>query len=97
MPARQTAALVALTSLIKSIPRASYAHELPSLIPLLLLGLDLPDANIRSNVIDTFLAAAEGEKPEKSLVSEHSVTLVNAMLKNSKISEMPSTVRVSLI
>jgi DNA repair/transcription protein MET18/MMS19 len=63
------------------------------LVPLLLLGLDLPDADIRSNVIDTFLAAAEGEKPEKNLVSEHSVTLVNAMLKNSKISEMSSAVR----
>lgn len=56
----------------------------------------MPDADIRRNVIDTFLAAADGEKPEKSLVSEHSVTLVNAMLKNSKIAEMPSTVRNGL-
>jgi DNA repair/transcription protein MET18/MMS19 len=64
------------------------------LIPLLLRGLDLPDAEIRGNVIDTFLAAAEGESPEKSLVSEHSVTLVNAMLRNSKVGEMTSIVRV---
>lgn len=109
-PTKQTASLVALTSLIKSIPRAAYAHEMPSvstgepylylilnhrfqLIPLLLRGLDLPDAEIRGNVIDTFLAAAEGESPEKSLVSEHSVTLVNAMLRNSKASEMTSIVR----
>lgn len=97
-PAKQTASLVALTSLIKSIPRAAYAHEMPSLIPLLLRGLDLPDAEIRGNVIDTFLAAAEGESPEKSLVSEHSVTLVNAMLRNSKVGDMTSTrVRTSAL
>lgn len=112
-PAKQTASLVALTSLIKSIPRAAYAHEMPSvsigepylylalnyrfqLIPLLLRGLDLPDAEIRGNVIDTFLAAAEGESPEKSLVSEHSVTLVNAMLRNSKVGEITSIVRFQI-
>ncbi|PPQ72316.1 hypothetical protein CVT26_007273, partial [Gymnopilus dilepis] len=82
-PTRQTASIVALTSLIKSIPRAAYAHEMPILIPLLLRGLDLPDPEIRANIIDTFLAAAEGESPDHSLVSEHSVTLVNSMLKNS--------------
>ncbi|KAF8967720.1 ARM repeat-containing protein [Flammula alnicola] len=97
-PVVQTASLVALTSLIKSIPRAAYVHEMPSLIPLLLRGLDLPDTNIRSNVIDTFLATAEGESPEKSLVSEHSVTLVKSMLKNSKVGEMTSTnVRISAL
>ncbi|KAF8159570.1 Dos2-interacting transcription regulator of RNA-Pol-II-domain-containing protein [Crassisporium funariophilum] len=97
-PVKQTAYLVAVTSLIKSIPRASFIHEMPSLIPLLLRGLDLPDVNIRSHVIDTFLTAAEGETPEKSLVSEHSATLVNSMLKNSKLAEMASTrVRISAL
>ena len=67
------------------------------LIPLLLRGLDLPDAEIRGNVIDTFLAAAEGESPEKSLVSEHSVTLVNAMLRNSKVGEVTSIVRFGFL
>ena len=110
---RQTASLVALTFLIKSIPRASYAQEMPTvsqwewrrsqesywcfilqqLIPLLLRGLELPDNAIRNNVIDTFLAAAEGESPEKNLVSEHSSTLVTSMLKNSKLDELSSTVR----
>ncbi|KJA28181.1 hypothetical protein HYPSUDRAFT_130307 [Hypholoma sublateritium FD-334 SS-4] len=95
---RQTASLVALTSMIRFIPRAAYAHQMPLLIPLLLRGLDLPDADIRSNVIDTFLAAAEGESPGKSLISEHSVTLVNSMLKNSKVGEMTSTkVRVAAL
>ncbi|KDR80617.1 hypothetical protein GALMADRAFT_240958 [Galerina marginata CBS 339.88] len=97
-PTRQTASLVALTSLIKSIPRAAYVHEMPSLVPLLLHGLELPDSEIRSNIIDTFLAAAEGESPESSLVSEHSVTLVNSMLKNCAVSETSSTrVRISAL
>jgi len=88
---RQTASLVALTFLIKSIPRASYAQEMPTLIPLLLRGLEISDNAIRNNVIDTFLAAAEGESPEKNLVSEHSSSLVNSMLKNSKLDELSST------
>lgn len=87
----QTASLVALTSLIKSIPKATYQHELPGLIPLLLRGLELPDTNIRSNVIDTFLAAAEGDSPESSLVASHAPTLVTLMLKNSNAAEMPSS------
>lgn len=66
---------------------------LQQLIPLLLRGLELSDNAIRNNVIDTFLAAAEGESPEKNLVSDHSSTLVNAMLKNSKLDEFTSTVR----
>ncbi|KIK08924.1 hypothetical protein K443DRAFT_671974 [Laccaria amethystina LaAM-08-1] len=87
----QAAYLVALTSLIKSTPKGTYVHEMPLLIPLLLQSLDLPDANIRCNVIGTFLAVAEGETPSKSLVSEHSSTLVTSMLKNSMVSEMPTT------
>ena len=51
------------------------------LIPLLLRGLELPDNAIRNDAIDTFLAAAEGESPEKNLVSEHSSTLVNSAEK----------------
>lgn len=62
------------------------------LIPLLIRGLDLPDPEIRRNVIETLLAAADGESPEKSLVAEHASTLVNAMLKNCLVSEMPSSV-----
>lgn len=87
----QAAYLVALTSLIKSTPKGTYVHEMPLLIPLLLQSLDLPDANIRSNVIGTFLAVAEGETPDKNLVSEHSSTLVTSMLKNSMVSEMATT------
>jgi len=62
------------------------------LVPLLLQSLDLPDANIRCNAIGTFLAVAEGETPSRSLISEHSSTLVTSMLKNSMASGMPTTV-----
>ncbi|TFK74969.1 ARM repeat-containing protein [Pluteus cervinus] len=87
---RQTAHLVALTSLIKSIPRAAYAQELPSLIPLLLRGLELPDPEIRVNVIGTFQAAAEGDPSEQSIVEEHALTLVSSMLKNCMVDQMPA-------
>ncbi|GLB41862.1 putative RNAPII transcription regulator C-terminal [Lyophyllum shimeji] len=89
-PHEQTAYLVALTSLIKAIPKASYAHEMPSLMPLVLRGLELPDFDIRADVIDTLLAAAEGDVAAQNLVTEHTSTLVTAMLKNSMVNEMPS-------
>ncbi len=62
------------------------------LIPLLLRGLDLPDESIHANVIDTFIAAAEGDTPEQSLVAEHVPSLISKMLKNSSIRDMPSMV-----
>jgi hypothetical protein len=66
-------------------------------MPLLLRGLDLPDFDIRANVIATLLAAAVGEKDknqdgESSVVSEHANTLTTAMLKNSMIVHAPSVV-----
>ncbi|KAJ7576919.1 ARM repeat-containing protein, partial [Mycena floridula] len=90
--------LVALASLIKTAPKATYVQSMPALIPLLLRGLELPDDAIRANVIDTFLAAAEGDSPDKSMVSQHASSLVSMMLKNSLVHEMPSIrVRVSAV
>lgn len=64
-------------------------------MPLLLRGLDLPDADIRANVIDTFLAAADStsEGKENTVISEHAASLVSTMLKNCMVREMPSAVR----
>lgn len=62
-------------------------------MPLFLRGLELPDAEIRANVIDTFLAAAEGDPSEHDLVSEHASTLVTIMLRNCLVEQMPSIVR----
>jgi len=92
---RQNAYLVALTSLIKSLPKSAYTHELPTLMPLLLRGLDLPDADIRANVIDTFLVTAGSnfavQDQENSVISEHAASLVSTMLRNAMVHEMPST------
>lgn len=99
---RQTTYLVALAALIKVIPRAAYAHELPTLMPLLLRGLSLPDPTLRAGVINTLLSAAQvdleaGSKTSKegSVVSEHAVSLTKAMLQNSAVAQMPD-VRVRI-
>lgn len=65
-------------------------------MPLLLRGLDLPDTEIRANVIDTLLAAAESGNKDSSAASEHASSLVTTMLKNSLVQETPSVVRSSL-
>jgi DNA repair/transcription protein MET18/MMS19 len=69
-------------------------------MPLLLRGLSLPDPTLRAGVINTLLSAAQvdldaGSKTAKegSVVSEHAVSLTNAMLQNSAIGEMPDMVR----
>ncbi|KAJ3862033.1 ARM repeat-containing protein [Lentinula novae-zelandiae] len=95
-PGKQLSYLVALTSLISSIPKALYFHEMATLIPLLVRGLDLPDHDIRCQVIDTFLAVSEGDSPD--IVSDHAPSLITTMLKNSSVENMPSVkVRVSAL
>ena len=64
-------------------------------MPLFLRGLELPDADIRANVIETLLAAAEGDISEESvgnLVSQHANTLVSTMLRNCMAEQIPSMV-----
>ncbi|KAJ4473637.1 ARM repeat-containing protein, partial [Lentinula aciculospora] len=95
-PGKHLSYLVALTSLISSIPKVLYLHEMPTLIPLLVRGLDLPDHNIRCQVIDTFLAVAEGDSSD--IVSDHAPSLITIMLKNSVVETMPSVqVRISAL
>jgi DNA repair/transcription protein MET18/MMS19 len=71
-------------------------------MPLLLRGLTLPDPTLRAGVIDTLLSAAQADidagtesktAKEGSVVSEHAVSLTNAMLQNSGVAEMPDMVR----
>ena len=58
-------------------------------------GLDLPDSEIRANVIDTLLAVADpSAKSNNSTISEHASSLVATMLKNSMVRDMPSAVRL---
>jgi DNA repair/transcription protein MET18/MMS19 len=62
-------------------------------MPLLIRGLDLPDTEIRANVIDTLISAVGSDSLMYSGVFEHASSLVSTMLKNSVVSEMSSTVR----
>ncbi|OSD04782.1 ARM repeat-containing protein [Trametes coccinea BRFM310] len=97
---RQSAFLVALAALIKSVPKSTYVQQMSSLMPLLLRGLDLPDNEIRASVIDTLQATAASSSKDKdnSLLAEHASSLVSTMLKNSLVSNMPSVrVRVSAL
>jgi DNA repair/transcription protein MET18/MMS19 len=61
-------------------------------MPLLLRGLDLPDTEIRANVIDTLLATTGDDPTKPSLISEYASTLVTVMLKNVVAEGMPSIV-----
>ncbi|KAI0629374.1 ARM repeat-containing protein [Trametes polyzona] len=95
---RQNAFLVALAALIKSVPKSTYVDQMPSLMPLLLRGLDLPDNEIRASVIDTLQAAATSNGKDNALLAEHASSLVSTMLKNSVVSQMPSArVRVAAL
>ena len=60
-------------------------------MPLLLRGLQLPDAEIRNDVIETLLATA-GEGMSNEIVAQHATSLAQSMLMNSKVSETPSVV-----
>lgn len=51
---------------------------------------------MKADVIETFLAVAEGDSPDNGLVAEHSITLVKAMLKNSNVQNTPSIVSIDL-
>jgi len=112
----QSAYLVALASLIKAVPKATYARVMNSvcpfpwlfhlyrglitcgfqLAPLLLQGLDLPDADLRANVIEALLAICPNEPPPTdsspklpqsgwSIVSEHVGSLISSTLRNTII------------
>jgi DNA repair/transcription protein MET18/MMS19 len=82
--------------------RVPVSSRFPQLMPLLLRGLTLPDPTLRAGVIDTLLSAAQADidadaesktAKESSVVSEHAVSLTNAMLQNSGVAEMPDMVR----
>lgn len=104
-PLRQTVYLVALAALIKAIPKTAYAHELPTLMPLLLRGLSLPDPTLRAGIIDTLLSAARADveagvktSTEGGVIMEHASSLTSVMLRNSAASEMADTrVRVGAL
>ncbi|EJD43759.1 ARM repeat-containing protein [Auricularia subglabra TFB-10046 SS5] len=91
-PSHRTAYLVALTSMIKTMPQVVYKSEMPQLMPMLIRGLDLPDSNLRLNVIETLLSAARDESSDPGILSERATTLAETMLKiaaSGSVSEAP--------
>lgn len=66
-------------------------------MPLLLRSLDLPDLEMRANVIDTLLSIAQDEASDENagksgVISEHASTIVGALLKNCSIENAASPV-----
>lgn len=66
-------------------------------MPLLLRSLDLPDLEIRANVIDILLSIALDESSAESaskpsLISEHAATIVAALLRNVTVANAASPV-----
>ncbi|KAG2110359.1 ARM repeat-containing protein [Suillus discolor] len=95
---RETSYLVALAYLINAVPKAIYASQMPSLMPILLRGLDLVDPSIRSHIINTLSNNIDVTSADKDAVSMYASTLVLAMLKNCMCSEMPDPgVRVAAL
>jgi DNA repair/transcription protein MET18/MMS19 len=69
------------------------------LMPLLIRGLEVPDADVRANVIETLHASASAKEKDndndtgRNVFAEHTSTLVSAMIKNSDFKKMHSVVR----
>ncbi|KAF9221464.1 ARM repeat-containing protein [Gyrodon lividus] len=95
---RETAYLIALASLVNAVPQAMYATQMPSLMPLLLRGLDVADPVIRSHIIDTLSNNVVAASDDQSSLSRYASTLVIAMLKNCMVANMPDPrVRVAAL
>ncbi|KAH7927892.1 ARM repeat-containing protein [Leucogyrophana mollusca] len=86
---QETAYLVALASLIDSVPKATYRTEMSSLMPLLLRALDLPDPTIRASIIATLTGTLKDVTSDSTTVSSYASTLVLAMLKNCMLADSP--------
>ncbi|KAG8691244.1 hypothetical protein FRC11_005626 [Ceratobasidium sp. 423] len=87
----QDAYLVALASLIKAVPKATYMDHLPILMPILLRGLNLEDTELRTNILETLLQVAKDTADLSATstgpLAEHAGSLVKASLSNSQGSE----------
>ncbi|KAF7309175.1 ARM repeat-containing protein [Mycena kentingensis (nom. inval.)] len=87
--------LIALTSLIKAVPHTAYAHEMPSLLPLLLRALTLPlqptDAGIRADVVETLLGAVATSPSLSSKEREKATGAGDADVLTQHASSLAST------
>ncbi|CAE6521545.1 unnamed protein product [Rhizoctonia solani] len=87
-PQLQDAHLVALASLIKAVPKATYADRLLVLMPILLRGLNLEDTELRINIFEILFHVAKDTADlgatSTGPLAEHAGSLVKATLLNSQ-------------
>jgi DNA repair/transcription protein MET18/MMS19 len=94
---RETAYLIALASLVKAVPKSLYGTQMPTLMPLLLRGLEITDPETRKQIIETILSNIEAFSDDKSL-STYASTLVVTLLRNCTVVDMPEyKVRVAAL
>ncbi|CEG83218.1 hypothetical protein RMATCC62417_17178 [Rhizopus microsporus] len=99
--------LIALSFLLKNVPKQILLNELPPLIPLLIQSLELPDTTLRVSTLNTFkLAVAEAPETISSQVSMILPSLLDTTLRVSTlntfklaVAEAPETIssQVSMI
>lgn len=86
----QDAHLVALASLIKAVPKATYVDHLSALMPILLRGLNLEDTELRINIFETLLQVAKDTADlgatSTGPLAEYAGSLVKATWSNSQSS-----------
>jgi len=61
------------------------------LMPLLILGLEIPDIEVRASVIDTLFTVAKDDSPQRTALVEHAPSLVTTLLQNVPPGHMSST------
>ncbi|GAA6016857.1 hypothetical protein JCM11491_001829 [Sporobolomyces phaffii] len=92
-PSSSAVYLIALSSLLHHLPKQLALTELPKLLPLLITALDLPDAHLRANVIDT-LAVIVREAPalvEPSITSIATKALKSAVADSAPLPSLPQS------
>ncbi|KAG9009002.1 hypothetical protein FRB94_012639 [Tulasnella sp. JGI-2019a] len=95
---RHAAYLVALASLVQNISQQLYSQSISELMPLFILGLSIPDVDIRISVINTLFMVAKDDSTKRTALAEHAITLVTTLLHNVFPGEMTSTkLRVSAL
>ncbi|KAH7105998.1 ARM repeat-containing protein [Auriculariales sp. MPI-PUGE-AT-0066] len=86
-PVPRNASLIALTTMVRHVPSSIYRSDLPKMMPLLIRGLDLPDLNLRLNVIETLQTAAKDSSLDSASFSGRAPALAETMLRTAALSD----------
>ncbi|KAG0085141.1 hypothetical protein BGZ93_000833, partial [Podila epicladia] len=88
--------LIALSHVLRNIPKQVLLTELPPLLPMLVHSLSFPDAELKSSTIETFQIIT---KDAPGLMAEHLATLTPLLisLTNSQDAANTMTVRIAAL